>query len=139
MENGSPEFKQAEEAVNSAFSEKIVTQDSKDVGRVIDPEYAKHLANIEDKVRTANPEMKSLEEYSNYRANEEIVNNMTAIAARKISLNQGERYTDANKMLANEGINPVNRNMANRKLKEVLEMQKAEDLRREYKESRRKK
>lgn len=134
MENESQEITQAKEAVNKAFSEKIITEDSTDVGRVIDSDYAKHLANVEDKIRSKDPSSEAFKQYAQNAANEEIVNNMTEIASRKVIRDTQREYPDANKMAIETGFNPVSKNMARRELDKIGDMQEAERKRREYRE-----
>jgi len=134
MENESPEITQAKEAVSKAFSEKIITQDSKDVGRVIDSDYARHLANVEEKVRSKDPNSEVFKQYAQNAADEEIVNNITEIASRKVIQDTQEKYPDANKMAIEKGFNPVSRNMARRELDKIGDMQEAKRKRREYRE-----
>ena len=134
MENESPEIKQAKEAINDSFTEKIITQDSKDVGRVIDSDYARHLANVEEKIRSKDPSSQAFKQYAQNAADEEIVNNITEIASRKVIRDTQDKYPDANKMAIKNGFNPVSKNMARRELDKIGDMQEAERKRREYTE-----
>lgn len=130
MENESPEIKQAKEAINDSFSEKIITEDSTDVGRVIDSDYAEKLADIEKKIRAKDPNSDAFKQYAQNAANEEIENNITEIASRKVRQDTQGKYPDANKMAIERNFNPVSKNMAQRKLLEIEEMQEAERKRR---------
>ncbi|HNW23151.1 MAG TPA: hypothetical protein PKH06_00065 [Candidatus Dojkabacteria bacterium] len=133
MENENPVEDQVKKAVDKAYDEHIETNPySKDVGRVADPVYAKHLANIEDGIRDTDPESKEVERYANNIIGEEIIKNMEEVAARKVTFNEGERYPDAQKDLIKKGINPVDRFDSRKKFGQIYDMQEAEKKRREY-------
>lgn len=135
MENENPVEDQVKKAVDKAYDEHIETNPySKDVGRVADPVYAKHLANIEDGIRETDPESKEVERYANNIIGEEIIKNMEEVAARKVTFNEGERYPDAQKDLIKKGINPVDRFDSRKKFGQIYDMQEAERKRREYRE-----
>ena len=60
MEGDNPVEKQVKQAIDKAYDEHLVTDpNSPDVGRVANQKYAKSLAQIEDDIRSVDPESRS--------------------------------------------------------------------------------
>lgn len=135
MEGENQVDQQVKNAVDKAYNEHLVTDpNSPDIGRVADPRYAKHLAYIEDGIRETDPESKEVEKYADNIMGEEIIKNMEEVAARKVSMNQGERYPDAHQELVQKGLNPVERYHSRKKFIKIDEIREAEEKRRKYRE-----
>lgn len=130
MDNENPVVEQAKEAVDCALEEKFVTEDSSDVGRVKDVEYAKLLAQQEDDTRSTGYMSPEAVRYAENITDKKIIKDTTEEASRILSHNEDDKYKDAKESLTKTGLTPVTESMSREKLIQLSNLADVEAERR---------